>query len=92
METMIVQHPSTPEEMKNPQHLIEQCMADFFPHVIASMADFGFDVETKEFHDDFRLIVEFTRATLMKQVGLEHDLQIALGKNNILNIDNDDEE
>ena len=37
METMIVQHPSTPEEMKNPQHLIEQCMAEFFPHVIASM-------------------------------------------------------
>ena len=87
---MIVQHPSTPEGMKNPQHLIEQCMAEFFPHVIASMADFGFDVETKEFHDDFRLIVEFTRAILMKQHGLHHDLQIALGANNILN--NDDEE
>ena len=90
METMIVQHPSTPEEMKNPQHLVEQCMADFFPHVIASMADFGFDVESKEFHEDFRLIVEFTRASLFKQVGLHHDLQLALGENNILNNDDED--
>ena len=81
---MIVQHPSTPEEMKNPQELIEKCMAEFFPHVISTMAEFGFEVETKEFHDDFRLIVEFTRATLMKQHGLYHDLQMALGENNIL--------
>ena len=87
LEKMIIQHPSTPEEMGKPQSMAEQCMADFFPQVIATIADWGFDVEEQEFHDDFRLIVEFTRALLFKQVGLHHDLQIALGENNILNRD-----
>ena len=84
---MIVQHPSTPEEMKNPQDLIEKCMGEFFPHMINIIAEYGFDVESKEFHDDFRLVVEFTRAMLLKQVGIHHDLQLVLGRNNILNND-----
>ena len=58
IEPMIVQHPSTPEEMKNPQELIEKCMAEFFPHVISTMAEFGFEVETKEFHEIDIFLIE----------------------------------
>ena len=83
----IVQHPSTPEEMHNPQGLVEACMAEFFPEVLQITAEYGFDVNTKEFLSDFRLVVEFMRATLYKQKGLYHDLQLVLGDNYNLNSD-----
>ena len=82
---MIVQHPSTPEHIKKPGLLAEECMAEIFPHVIATMAEFGFDVESNKFHSDMRLVVEFVKAILFEQLGLHHDLQLALGKNNVLN-------
>ena len=87
IEVEIVQHPSTPEEMHDPRGLVEKCMGEFFPEVLQTIAEYGFEVDTEEFHSDFRLIVEFMRASLYKQKGLHHDLQLALGENNTLNTD-----
>mgnify|MGYP001365987131 CR=1 FL=1 len=72
---MIIQHPSTPEDMKNPRELVDQCMAEFFPYVIEIMMDYGVDVEDLTFQKDFRLLVEFSRALLLKHRGVHHELQ-----------------
>lgn len=87
MNKKIVQHPSTPDVVLNPRLLIEQCLAKVFPEVIKTMAEFGFNIEDGEFHTDLRLVIEFTRALLLKQRGVHHDLQLALGTNNVLNTD-----
>ena len=85
IEPEIVQHPSTPEEIKNPEYLVEQCLAEFFPGMLQTIAEYGFEVDNKEFHSDFRLVIEITRAILLKQENIRHELQALLGNNNILN-------
>ena len=72
---MIIQHPSTPEDMKNPRELVDQCMAEFFPYVIEIMMEYGVEVEDTNFQNDFRLLVELSRALLLKQKGVYHELQ-----------------
>ena len=86
---MIIQHPSTPENMKKPQEMVDQCMAEFFPYVIEIMVDYGFKVDDVDFQRDFRVLVEFTRAIMLKQKGLPHELQIVFENSGILNIEED---
>ena len=85
IEPEIVQHPSTPDEIKNPEFLVDQCLAEFFRDVLHTIAEYGFEVDKREFHSDFRLIIEITTALLLKQEGIHHELQVVLGENNILN-------
>ena len=51
---MIIQHPSTPEDMRNPQEVVEQCMAEFFPYLLEIVMDYGFDAYDKDFQNELR--------------------------------------
>ena len=82
---MIIQHPSTPEDMRNPQEVVDQCMAEFFPYLLEIVMDYGFDAYDKDFQNELRVLVEFARAILLKQKGVEHEVQVVFKENGILN-------
>ncbi len=84
---MIIQHPSTPKDMQQPHEIVEQCMAEFFPYVIDTLVDYGYNVNKPEFQKEFRLLVELTRALLLKEKGVSHELQVLFEAGAILNID-----
>ena len=88
---MIIQHPSTPEDMRNPQEVVEQCMAEFFPYLLEIVMDYGFDAYDKDFQNELRVLVEFARAILLKQKGVEHELQVVFEEKGILNIEDTEE-
>lgn len=85
MTNKIVQHPSTPEHIKDPTYLAENCLTESMPILIDILDSHGFDVRTENFQQDFRLIVEMLRAMMFGQLGVHHDLHIGLGDNNPLN-------
>tara|TARA_Y100001963_G_scaffold83851_1_gene116208 strand:+ start:105 stop:371 length:267 start_codon:yes stop_codon:yes gene_type:complete len=88
---MIIQHPSTPEDMRNPQEVVEQCMAEFFPYLLEIVMDYGFDAYDKRFQDELRVLIEFARAILLKQKGVSHELQVVFEENGILNTEDTEE-
>ena len=75
---MIIQHPSTPDWKKDPRPMLEECMKEFFPIVIASIGEYGVDIEDEQFQRDFTLVVDIMRALLWRQVGLEHPLHVGM--------------
>ena len=91
MKNKIVQHPSTPDYIKDPTYLAESCLSESMPILIEIMDSHGFDVRTDTFKQDFRLVVEMLRAMMHGQLGVHHDLNVGLGENNPLNILDDKE-
>ena len=86
----IVQHPSTPEDLRQPEVLAERLLSEMCPLMIELIADWEFDIHSEEFSLDFRIVVEILRAILYGQLGVKHDLQIGLGSNNPLKKVTDD--
>jgi len=78
----IVQHPSTPEEVKSPQLPAEDALSEALPMLIDILIDSGFDCHCEVFQRDFRIVVELLRAILYGQLGIKHELQRGLGSNN----------
>jgi len=80
----IVQHPSTPEELKKPEVFAENLLEEMCPLMLEMIAEWEFDIHNEDFHRDFRIVVEVMRAILYGQLGIQHDLQVGLGTNNPL--------
>ena len=87
----VVQHPSTPDHIKDPSYLAENCLSEAMPLLIEMLEYHGFDIRTEHFQQDFRLVVEMLRAMLFVQLGIPHDLHMGMGENNPLNILDDKE-
>lgn len=79
---MIVQHPSTPDHMIRPETPAESVLSEAMPELLEIMMEHGFNCEGDTFKRDFRIVVELLRAVLYGQLGIEHELQSGLGKNN----------
>ena len=79
---MIVQHPSTPEHLVRPESLAESVLSEAMPELLQIIIEHGFNCDTEIFKRDFRVVVEILRAVLYGQLGVEHELQAGLGKNN----------
>ena len=86
----IVQHPSTPKDLREPEIVAERLLAEMCPLMIELIADWEFDIHDEDFARDFRIVVEILRAILYGQLGVQHDLQIGLGSNNPLKKVTDD--
>ena len=84
MTKKIVQHPSTPEDLREPEIIAERLLAEMCPLMIELIAEWEFDIHDEDFARDFRIVVEILRAILYGQLGVKHDLQIGLGSNNPL--------
>lgn len=80
----IVQHPSTPTDLRKPEVVAERLLAEMCPLMIELIADWEFDIHSEDFARDFRIVVEILRAILYGQLGVSHELQIGLGSNNPL--------
>ena len=80
----IVQHPSTPEDLKQPEVIAERLLAELCPLILELIDDWEFDIHSEDFSRDFRIVVEVMRAILYGQLGIQHDLQVGLGTNNPL--------
>jgi len=90
MTKKIVQHPSTPDDLRQPEVVAERLLAEMCPLMIELIADWEFDIHNEDFARDFRIVVELLRAILYGQLGVQHDLQIGLGSNNPLKKVTDD--
>ena len=91
----IVQHPSTPDDIRQPNLRAEMLLQEIVPLTLEIMQEFGFETTSKGFVQDYKIVIEIIRAILYGQLGIKHDLHIGLGNNNPLNsfIDfNDDKE
>ena len=86
----IVQHPSTPEDLREPEIIADRLLAEMCPLMIEMIAEWEFDIHDEDFARDFRIVVEILRAILYGQLGVQHDLQIGLGSNNPLKKVTDD--
>ena len=84
MNNKIVQHPSTPEDLKHPETPADELLAEMCPLMIDMIHDWGFNIQEETFQQDFRIVVEILRAVLYGQLGVEHELQVGLGLNNPL--------
>ena len=81
----IVQHPSTPDDVKKPNMMAELALSEVVPLTMEIMNEYGFETTSEDFVRDYKIVVEITRAILYGQLGLRHDLHIGLGENNPLN-------
>ena len=81
----IVQHPSTPDDVKKPNMMAELALSELVPLTMELMNEYGFETTSEDFVRDYKIVVEITRAILYGQLGLRHDLHIGLGENNPLN-------
>ena len=81
----IVQHPSTPEDVKTPNMMAELALSELVPLTMELMNEYGFETSSEDFVKDYKIVVEIIRAILYGQLGLRHDLHIGLGNNNPLN-------
>ena len=81
----IVQHPSTPDDVKKPNMMAELALSELVPLTMEIMNEYGFETTSEDFVRDYKIVVEITRALLFGQLGLRHDLHIGLGENNPLN-------
>ena len=91
----IVQHPSTPDDIRQPNLRAALLLQEIVPLTLEIMQEFGFETTSDGFVKDYKIVIEITRAILYGQLGIRHDLHIGLGNNNPLNsfIDfNDDTE
>ena len=92
----IVQHPSTPEELKQPTLRAELVLQEIVPTTLDIMQEFGFETTSEDFIKDYKIVIEIIRAILYGQLGVRHELHIGLGDNNPLNsfidFNNDDKE
>ena len=70
----IVQHPSTPKVLQNPQETIESCLQDIFVPAIEIISEYGFDIHDKDFQSYLPIVVDCMRATLLAQRGIHHPL------------------
>ena len=84
MKKKIVQHPSTPEDLREPEIVAEKLLNEMCPLMIELIADWEFDIHDEDFARDFRIVVELLRAILYGQLGVNHELQVGLGSNNPL--------
>ena len=84
MTKKIVQHPSTPEDLREPEIVAEKLLNEMCPLMIELIADWEFDIHNEDFAQDFRIVVELLRAILYGQLGVGHELQVGLGSNNPL--------
>ena len=84
MKKKIVQHPSTPEELRQPEVIAERLLAELCPLMLELIDEWEFDIHSEDFSRDFRIVVEVLRAVLYGQLGVKHDLQVGLGTNNPL--------
>ena len=84
MTKKIVQHPSTPEDLREPEIVAEKLLNEMCPLMIELIADWEFDIHDEDFARDFRIVVELLRAILYGQLGVNHELQVGLGSNNPL--------
>ena len=84
MTKKIVQHPSTPEDLRKPEIVAERLLAEMCPLMIELIANWEFDIHNEDFTRDFRIVVELLRAILYQQLGVGHELQVGLGSNNPL--------
>ena len=84
MTKKIVQHPSTPEDLREPEIVAEKLLNEMCPLMIELIADWEFDIHDEDFARDFRIVVELLRAILYGQLGVNHELQVGLGSNNTL--------
>ena len=80
----IVQHPSTPEDLREPEIIAERLLGEMCPLMLELIADWEFDIHNEDFAQDFRIVVELLRAILYWQLGVGHELQVGLGSNNPL--------
>jgi len=80
----IVQHPSTPKELRQPEEIAEKLLNEMCPLMIELIADWEFDIHNEDFARDFRIVVELLRSILYGQLGVSHELQVGLGSNNPL--------
>ena len=81
----IVQHPSTPDDVKTPNMMAELALSELVPLTMELMNEYGFETSSEDFVKDYKIVVEIIRAILYGQLGLRHDLHIGLGNNNPLN-------
>ena len=84
MNIKIVQHPSTPDDLKHPETPAEDLLAEMCPLMIDMIDEWGFDLNHETFQQDFRIVVDILRAVLYGQLGLDHELHVGLGINNPL--------
>tara|TARA_Y100000310_G_scaffold265380_1_gene276411 strand:+ start:4768 stop:5127 length:360 start_codon:yes stop_codon:yes gene_type:complete len=84
MTKKIVQHPSTPDDLRQPEVVAERLLAEMCPLMIELIADWEFDIHDEDFARDFRIVVELLRAILYGQLGVGHELHVGLGSNNPL--------
>ena len=84
MKKKIVQHPSTPEDLREPEIVAEKLLNEMCPLMIELIADWEFYIHDEDFARDFRIVVELLRAILYGQLGVKHELQVGLGSNNPL--------
>ena len=82
----VLQHPSTPKLMADPTPIDEDCLSEKLRLMIDDMDEHGVAVAHSDFQKDFRIVVEFVRAILFGQLGVNHELQVGLGQQNPLNI------
>lgn len=92
----IVQHPSTPDDVKKPNMMAELALGELIPVSLDVLNEYGFETSSEDFVRDYKIVIEITRAILYGQLGLRHDLHMGLGENNPLNnstgITDEDEE
>ena len=70
----VVQHPSTPEEIQNPEELIEICLQDIFVPAIQVVEGYDFDIHDEKFQNYLPIVVNCMRAILQDQRGIHHPL------------------
>ena len=88
----IVQHPNTPDELKQPSLRAELVLQEIVPTTLEIMQDYDFETISEDFVKDYKIVLEITRAILYGQLGLRHDLHFGLGSNNPINTYKDEEE
>ena len=70
----IVQHPSTPDEIQNPEELIEMCLQDIFVPAIQVAEGYDFNIHDENFQNYLPIVVNCMRAILQQQRGIHHPL------------------
>ncbi len=57
-----------------PESYIEQVLAECCTHVLVILKENNFDIESEAFMKDFNALVDFLRAVMYRETGLDHPL------------------